>query len=227
MTIETQCSLCGRLLRVGDEHAGKQARCPECGQISVIPLGGTAGPRRLPGESSPAGGLWSLRTPEGKVYGPIARTELDQWVAEGRITADCDLFDGAGQSWMAADALYPQIRPAPVAAAPRPIYPPSQAPPGGPTVRYRPSTGYLAPHRGGAVLVLGILGFMMGCPIFSFMAWVMGSADLREMRAGRMDRSGEGLTQIGHILGAVVSLLWIGGCVILALIMILAAAAGR
>ena len=46
--------------------------------------------------------------------------------------------------------------------------------------------------------------FIVTCPIFSLMAWVMGSHDLAEMRAGRMDRSGEGLTQAGQILGMVI-----------------------
>ncbi len=37
MPIDTNCPSCGRLLRVGDEHAGRQARCPMCNTIYVIP----------------------------------------------------------------------------------------------------------------------------------------------------------------------------------------------
>lgn len=37
MPIEFRCTGCDRLLRVEDDDAGKQAKCPECGQIAQIP----------------------------------------------------------------------------------------------------------------------------------------------------------------------------------------------
>lgn len=37
MSIEFACSQCGQKLRVGDESAGKRAKCPKCGQINEIP----------------------------------------------------------------------------------------------------------------------------------------------------------------------------------------------
>ena len=46
----------------------------------------------------------------------------------------------------------------------------------------------LTPHRGGAVLALGILGLVV-CFICGIIAWVMGKNDLREIDAGRMDPS--------------------------------------
>ncbi len=60
----------------------------------------------------------------------------------------------------------------------------------------------VAPHRGVLVLIMGILSWMV-CPFFGIVAWVMGNTDLAEMRAGRMDRSGEAMTQIGKIIGIV------------------------
>ena len=36
MPIDTVCN-CGKRLRVADEHAGKKARCPQCGAIYVVP----------------------------------------------------------------------------------------------------------------------------------------------------------------------------------------------
>ena len=38
MSIELSCSGCGKQLRVPDDSAGKQARCPACGEISQVPL---------------------------------------------------------------------------------------------------------------------------------------------------------------------------------------------
>jgi hypothetical protein len=58
------------------------------------------------------------------------------------------------------------------------------------------------PHRGGLILALGILGIVC-CFICGIIAWVMGNNDLREMAAGRMDPSGQGLTQAGKICGIV------------------------
>ena len=45
----------------------------------------------------------------------------------------------------------------------------------------------LQEHRGQLILVLGILSFFVGGPILGLVAWIMGSNDLKEMRAGRMD----------------------------------------
>ncbi|MEX2558963.1 MAG: hypothetical protein WD403_03565, partial [Pirellulales bacterium] len=37
MPIEFRCLQCGKLLRTGDDTAGKQAKCPSCGSIQQIP----------------------------------------------------------------------------------------------------------------------------------------------------------------------------------------------
>jgi predicted Zn finger-like uncharacterized protein len=59
-------------------------------------------------------------------------------------------------------------------------------------------------HRGAMVLTLGILSLVV-CPLqlLGPVAWVMGNNDLAAMRAGRMDRSGEGITQAGRICGII------------------------
>lgn len=57
------------------------------------------------------------------------------------------------------------------------------------------------PHRGGLALAFGILAWAT-CPLFGVAAWAIAANDLRAMRAGEMDPSGEGLTRAGLILGA-------------------------
>lgn len=68
------------------------------------------------------------------------------------------------------------------------------------------------PHRGGEILTFGLLA-VLPCPltsiIFGLIAWMMANADLGEMRSGRMDRDGEGLTQAGRALGIIGIVLWI------------------
>ncbi len=42
MAIEFRCTQCGKLLRTGDDTAGKQAKCPACGTVLTIPQAGAA-----------------------------------------------------------------------------------------------------------------------------------------------------------------------------------------
>ncbi|MCL4201870.1 MAG: hypothetical protein KJ000_05205 [Pirellulaceae bacterium] len=70
---------------------------------------------------------------------------------------------------------------------------------------------YGKPHRAGLVLTFGIIGILC-CMPFGIAAWVMGASDLAEIRAGRMDPSGEGTTRVGMILGIVsvgFAVLWV------------------
>ena len=86
----------------------------------------------------------------------------------------------------------------------------AQQPPGAPPLSQSPMQPPLDPHRGGAILTLGILGIVL-CFICGIIAWVMGNNDLREMDAGTMDPSGRGLTQAGKTCGMVSAILVIVG----------------
>jgi hypothetical protein len=62
----------------------------------------------------------------------------------------------------------------------------------------------VAGHRGGEILTFGLLALLPCCftsIIFGIIAWIMANTDLEEMRSGRMDRDGEGLTHAGRALG--------------------------
>ncbi len=229
MPIEMICPGCSRKLKVDDQFAGRQARCPVCSAIYTVgravgdPAGGAAA--AAPSGTADPDQQWRIRTPEGQIYGPVLRRELDSWVADGRITGDCQLSSDTSH-WSRADAVYPVLLDeVPAAARPRAGGGPAPAPafsgeaaagdrsPG----RYR----YTAPHRGGLVLALGVISWVIGCPVFGICAWVMGSSDLREMRLGRMDPSGQGLTQAGQILGMVHALLCVLGVAIVMFIILI------
>ena len=143
-----------------------------------------------------SGGDWRLRTPEGQTYGPVGKQELDAWVADGRVTSDCLLSSEVHPNWTNADMVYPAL-------GPQTGVSPVETP--------RPAARYISPHRGSLILALGIISWAVFCPIFGICAWVMGNSDLREMRAGRMDGSGMGLTQAGQVVGMIHALILIFG----------------
>lgn len=154
MPIELTCSGCGQTLRVGDEHAGKKARCPQCGAIVSVPAA----------ETPPSGSL-----------GPSP-------------------FDDSGGADEPVN---------PFSDFPEPSANPYQSP----TTPVDIKTPYhYKPHRGGLILTLGILGIFC-CGPLGIVAWVMGSSDLKEIRAGQMDPDGQSLTQAGMIVGIVATVL--------------------
>ena len=71
----------------------------------------------------------------------------------------------------------------------------------------------LSPHRGVLILVFGILGLVLCFP-FGIAAWIMGNGDLKEIRGGRMDPTGEGLTQAGRICGIIATVLAVLGVLV-------------
>jgi hypothetical protein len=66
----------------------------------------------------------------------------------------------------------------------------------------------VAPHRGGAILALGIIGLLVSlCPILGWtlggIATNMANADLTKMNLGHMDRDGRSQTETGKMLGTI------------------------
>ena len=66
MPIEFRCQQCNRLLRTGDGTAGKQAKCPDCGAVVVVPDGSTEASE--PGDS-PFGAPLPSQSPSGSPFG--------------------------------------------------------------------------------------------------------------------------------------------------------------
>jgi predicted Zn finger-like uncharacterized protein len=164
VAIEFKCKNCSTVLRVSDEHLGKQARCPQCQQLNTV-------------------------QPD-----PMYINEGDAPVATSNPYAEQPTAN--------------------------PYQPAMQA-----------GKTYQVPHRGGLILTLGILAIVCNIALVpGILAWIMGRSDLRQMKAGVMDREGEGLTQAGMIMGmimtalAAVAIIFYIGFFILAVLM---AAAGN
>ncbi|MFT7639061.1 MAG: hypothetical protein ACI9G1_000788 [Pirellulaceae bacterium] len=116
MAIEFTCTDCSRKLRVAENVAGKRIKCPKCKAVVRVPTDG--------------GSLdsWYLKAEDGNDYGPVPKDEMDGWVAEGRVTADCQLLQEGAEQWRWATDVYPQLMPSKTATPPAPPQPAPAAP---------------------------------------------------------------------------------------------------
>ena len=85
---------------------------------------------------------------------------------------------------------------------------------------WRYASMQLKPHRGVVILVFAILSWVI-CFGFGIAAWIMANEDLKEMKAGRMDPSGEGITFAGKIIAMIQIILLCVGFLLTCLVMIL------
>jgi phage FluMu protein Com len=157
MTIETRCSGCGKRLAVADEHAGRKARCPACGQIYTVPFVSpaaetdptksdaqpaeqidpalaetTAGNFSSTGPSDSAFDMFWMQTTDGAEYGPVDRAHLNRWFSEGRVGQGYQIRQGENGPWQSADLYRPESSPAssdsnPYAAQPTQVNPYAQS----------------------------------------------------------------------------------------------------
>ena len=73
-----------------------------------------------------------------------------------------------------------------------------------------PAEPEMLPHRGARFLAYGVLGILVCWVVFAPMALSQADRDLALMREGRMDPSGESLTQAGRICGIVALVVHLG-----------------
>lgn len=116
MPIQITCPGCQAKLRAPDTAVGKKTKCPKCQTIVSVPAGGDSAPAPAApvakSAAAPAAGKaeqWFLQTPDGSQYGPVPRSELDQWYAEGRVSADCQLLKEGQAQWQWAPQQYPAL----------------------------------------------------------------------------------------------------------------------
>ncbi len=107
--LDLVCPHCAQQLKVAGATAGKQVRCPKCHGFVRVPDSAEP-PRRGPAR-------WMVRTEDGRLYGPVSRMELEQWVNEGRVSAQCHVAPEGTEQWVWAAELLPQLAQPPRAAA--------------------------------------------------------------------------------------------------------------
>lgn len=238
MAIESNCSGCGKTLSVAEEHAGKQARCPACGQIYTVPYpaqlsepgapnpalaetvasdssAGSTGDSLAAESGSPSNSLaddndqfW-MRATDGADYGPVIRTDLMRWFTEGRVGVGYQIRQGENGPWQPADVFRPVVQTTnPYSEVSGQEAPQAQA---------VPTQTFVRSDQSGIILTMGILGFVL-CPIFGLIAWIMGSSALKDIQAGRADPRSKDMVQVGYYLGMasmLLALLTMGGGIVL------------
>lgn len=197
--LESTCERCHARLRVESQHAGKQAKCPQCAQVYTVAhestlLDSVIAEVRQPAMSEqnrPASPTadWKLQTPDGRSYGPVSKNELDRWVVEGRVNHACQVKKTSDQQWSSACNVYPMLT--------QPV-----------VISKKQHQAVLAaehvePHRASLILALGILSFVVPIFFFGLLAWFMGANDLNKMKHGAMDSSGLSMTRAGRNLGII------------------------
>jgi hypothetical protein len=183
MSLRHVCDQCGSPFEAAAGNSSTLT-CPVCAAEAPSPR---AGANRVPSGNSGDKFSWFLRLPDGPVFGPVAFTQVCQWVSQGRVSADCQLRREDDPIWMPAKQEFPVLEQSFLPDGENRVEQPKTPFPG-------------ARHRGPLVLALGLLGWVGLCPAFSAVALSLGVADLREMNEGRMDPTGRPMTQTGLIL---------------------------
>lgn len=176
------------------------------------------------------GAMWSMKTPDGQIYGPVIQEELDSWAEQGRVSSAC-LVQMDGQShWQSALVLYPHLSTAqPTVGSEYSVrqhyertgrYPERGVGIGGSrTVNQQPVTNTPRPSNGGTVLALAIVSlFFVFFPIFGIAAFWIGRAEIKAIERGEATSDGRAMLDIGYavsILSLAISfVMFIGCCVV-------------
>ncbi len=241
LPIEFSCSQCQCELKVAEAAVGKKARCPRCGMIHDVPKqpaspssdtrASQSRSSESPGSLSETryrpnsdmhekmrigheGSNWSMKTPDGSVYGPVSQVELDSWVSDGRVSSEC-LVQLEGQShWQSAIVLYPHLASLKSSVPPqsRNISRPARQPVG----TRRRLTRTARANSGVTVFVLSILGFfMLFFPVFHFCGFLLGRSERRGIENGQVSDDSRGWLDAGYalcIIGLCFSGLMFVGC---------------
>ncbi len=104
MGVRFQCPQ-GHPLHVKAHLAGKRGICPECGAKFIVPNfsgGKVAEAPEVPvtaANGAAEAAAWYVRPPSGGQFGPVATDVFDQWVAEGRVSADSWVWRSGWPEW--------------------------------------------------------------------------------------------------------------------------------
>ncbi len=100
-SLQIQCPKCKAEYSVGGELAGHRVRCADCGERFEVDGPGGGG--------EPEGRVWRFRMPGGQSFGPLSKLELDEYLFEGILTAECQVLREGDERWQWAGEVYPEV----------------------------------------------------------------------------------------------------------------------
>ena len=225
-----RCTQCQQKLLVPPGR--ERVTCPKCNASLSVRTKETKAVRKPPTKK------WYVHTSGGDEFGPVDRSEIDQWVEEGRIEADDQLLRDGWDEWKWAQEVFPQHFDGEIedeeddnpfnfgeskgGYSSHSNYGGAVSSRGG-----GGGGGYQRPDRGSTILMLGIVSFVFN-PVFimSIVTIMMANADLAAMRRGDMNRAGEGNTKMGKMFAMISAGLGIAAIVIGLLVFMMLIAGG-
>ena len=153
-----------------------------------------------------------FKSNDGEEYGPISASDVREWQNQGRMNNESLVRYSNSRDWKPLSDFSELNSPTPT---PTPTPAPAPTQQGGQDFQ---------PHRGSMILTFGIIGVACCFP-FGIAAWILGNADLKQMEAGIMDPTGQGLTKGGKICGIISVVLNTLGILLSILVLLLEIAA--
>ena len=191
-----RCPACGKTLRAADSMAGKQVKCPHCGQVMLIPEPVEDAEEVV--DRADAGGLHGARVPEGLGSPPEAAAQPQQRAAPGsqerRPCPVCGemIVATAVKCRYCGELFDATLRRAGVMG------------PGIEGVRGEDPNAT-------TIFVLGLFGLLC-CGPLGIAAWLMGNTHRQSVRAGLYRESG--LATAGWVLGIIATCLMAFGLLV-------------
>ena len=110
MPLQILCPHCFQSLVLPYTEAGLKVRCPNCqGPITITAAQQEPSKPQRPTSAPAPADLWFFKAEDGNDYGPVNKLTLDQWFAEGRVSADCQILHLGDEQWHWASDLFPEL----------------------------------------------------------------------------------------------------------------------
>ncbi len=190
MPFVSECPSCGQKLNIPDEFAGKKVKCSKCASVFVADASAEA--------PSPVPPSRAVRSEPIEREAPSREPESE--FEEGPSRRRVRRRDRGGGT--AAPGRGGMIMTFGIVSVAAPIV----------GIIVQVIAGVVFPPLGICGAVFVIVGLVLG-----IIAWVMGSGDLKRIRAGSIDQSAEGGTKTGYITGIIGTILngmyFVCGCI--------------
>lgn len=177
--IRFNCSSCGNLVEVPDEHAGKKGKCPDCQTLVDIPQASVA-EAAAPSASAPSAPAvepgWYYAV-GGQQQGPVSAPALVAQIEAGQLPPTVQVWRSGMDNWAPANTVaeFQQVAALPLPAA--------------------------APRNCGLAITSLVLGLIPCTCVPSLLAVIFGHIALSKIDKSEGQLKGRGMAIAGLVLG--------------------------